>query len=250
MHIDLTGVTALVTGGSSGIGEEISRELAASGARIALHYNSNREHAEELINEFDNGSIAFHSDLSLKGKAAGLFDNVVERMKKVDLLVNNAGVIENAPVSLSGGEWMKIWERTIEINLNSAGMLCHAAIKHFLKNSGGRIINIASRAAFRGEKEDFLAYAASKGGMVSLSRSIARSFGRYNVKSFVIAPGYVWTPMTEKVEDKQAIIDNELSLDEMTEPKDIAPLAAFIAAGLLDHGTGTTIDINAGSYMR
>ncbi|MBN2185025.1 MAG: SDR family oxidoreductase [Candidatus Krumholzibacteriota bacterium] len=250
MQIDLTGITALVTGGSGGIGEEISRGLASSGARIALHYNSNRDGAERLIKEFDNGSIAFHSDLSLKGNAAGLFDDVVERMKRVDLLVNNAGIIENAPVSLPGMEWMKIWERTMEINLNSTGMLCHAAIKHFLKNSGGRIVNIASRAAFRGEKEDFLAYAASKGGMVSLSRSIARSFGRSNIKSFVIAPGYVWTPMTERVEDKQAIIDNELSLGEMTEPKDVAPLVTFIAAGLLDHGTGATIDINAGSYMR
>ncbi len=171
-------------------------------------------------------------------------------MKTVDVLINNAGIIENAPVSLSSREWIEIWERTVQINLNSTGALCHSAIKHFLKSSGGRIINVASRAAFRGEKEDFLAYAASKGGMVSLSRSIARSFGRFNIKSFVIAPGYVWTPMTERVADKQAIIDNELSLDEMTEPKDIAPLVTFISAGLLDHGTGTSIDVNAGSYMR
>ncbi len=250
MDLVLSGKTALVTGGSGGIGEEISRELASNGAKVAVHYNRNRKHAEELVAEFDNGSAAFQADLSVKGSAARLFAEAVETMQKVDLLVNNAGIIEKAPVSLSAGKWMENWDRTMEINLNSAGMLCHAAINHFLGNSGGRIVNIASRAAFRGEKEDFLSYAASKGGMVSLSRSIARSFGRYNIKSFVIAPGYVWTPMTERVEDKQAIIDNELSLGEMTGPGDIAPLVSFIAAGLLDHGTGATIDINAGSYMR
>ncbi|MBN2070570.1 MAG: SDR family oxidoreductase [Candidatus Krumholzibacteriota bacterium] len=248
--MDLSGMTVLVTGGSGGIGEEISGMLVDCGARVALHYNSSRKRAEELIEKFDNGSMAFQADLSIRGNAEGLFGDVVKKMGKVEVLVNNAGVIENAPVSLDTGEWIDIWERTMATNLTSAGALCHCAINHFMKGSGGRIINIASRAAFRGEKEDFLAYAASKGGMVSLSRSIARSFGMHNIKSFVIAPGYVWTPMTERIADKQEIIDNELALGEMTEPKDIAPLVAFISAGLLDHGTGSTIDINAGSYIR
>ncbi len=250
MHIELGGTTVLVTGGSSGIGEEIAKSLASSGAKVALHYNSNGERARDLVEQFNNGSRCFYADFAVPGSASALFAEVIGEMGCVDVLVNNAGIFEPSPVSLPGDKWLKNWNRTIEVNLTSAGALCHAAINHFMERSGGRIINIASRAAFRGETEDYLAYGVSKGGMVSLSRAIARSFGKQNIKSFVIAPGYVWTPMAEKVIDRNKIIDTELALGEMTEPGHIAPVVVFIAAGRLDHGTGTSIDINAGSYMR
>ena len=137
-------------------------------------------------------------------------------------------------------------------NLISTAVLCRDAVLHFQQVGGGRIINIASRAAFRGDVPVLFAYAASKGGMVSLSRSIARAYGKDGITSFVIAPGFTRTDMAEDYIQKYGgeKVIQELALDRMTEPEDIAPLAVLLASGLADHATGTSIDVNAGSYVR
>jgi 3-oxoacyl-[acyl-carrier protein] reductase len=250
MLIDLKGKTALVTGASRGIGRQIAVELGAAGAAVAVHCNKHEKDAAELAATLGNGSKMFRADLGKVSEAGDLFDNVVEEYGQVDVLVNNAGIFEPCPVETPVEGWLESWGRTLAVNLTSTGVLCRAAINHFVKKGGGRIVNIASRAAFRGETKDYLAYAASKGGMVSLSRSIARSFGKKGVKSFVIAPGFVRTPMTEKVIDEEVVIRTELALGEMTTPGDIAPLVVLMASGKLDHATGSSVDINAGSYMR
>ncbi|MCK4537350.1 MAG: SDR family oxidoreductase [Candidatus Krumholzibacteria bacterium] len=250
MLIDLKGKTVLVTGASSGIGRQIAIELGAAGAAVAVHYNLHEDEAIELAAETGNGSKAFKADLGIAQAAGDLFDTVVEEYGQVDVLVNNAGIFEPCPVESPKEEWLESWNRTLAVNLTSTGILCRAAINHFVEKGGGRIVNIASRAAFRGETRDYLAYAASKGGMVSLSRSIARSFGKKGVKSFVIAPGFVRTPMAEAVIDEEVVVRTELALGEMTTPGDIAPLVVLMASGKLDHATGSTVDINAGSYMR
>ena len=131
-------------------------------------------------------------------------------------------------------------------------MLCKLAIPIFKRQGGGRIINIASRAAFRGDTDEYLAYAASKGGLVSLTRTIARAYGKNNIKAFIVAPGFVKTKMAKEfiqIHGKKSIID-ELSLKKLTEPEDVAPAIVFLASGMMDHVTGNTIDINAGSYIR
>jgi NAD(P)-dependent dehydrogenase (short-subunit alcohol dehydrogenase family) len=250
MKIDLSGVTALVTGGSSGIGEAISIALAGSGAVVAVHYNNGCEKARRLVEGFGNGSKAFGADLVDPDAAKDLFIKVAETLGGIDLLVNNAGIFIPAHPDAGHREWMGVWERTLSVNLTSVGVLCREAIEHF-RGRGGRIVNISSRAAFRGETAEYLAYAASKGGMISLSRSIARSFGKEGIKSFAIAPGYVRTPMTEEFLEKHGdeMVENELALGEMTGAGDVAPLVAFIASGKLDHATGCTIDINGGSYI-
>lgn len=252
MKINLKNKVILVTGASRGIGKAIAKSLAESGATIALHYNKNKDIAQELVKNLGNNSKSFQANLSNPKNAEKIFYEVLRAYKKIDVLVNNAGIFVKSPVGLNYDNWLKNWNKTINVNLTSAGILCYSAINHFKKNSGGRIINIASRAAFRGETEEYLAYAASKGGLVSLSRSIARSFGKYNIKSFVIAPGFVRTEMAKEYLEKheKEMIENELSLNEVTEPKDIAPVVALIASGMMDHATGCTIDINAGSYMR
>ena len=118
-------------------------------------------------------------------------------------------------------------------------------------DTGGRIINIASRAAFRGDTKDYLAYAASKGGMVSLTRSIARAWGKQGIVAFTIAPGWVMTDMAKQfiAQNGDEVVLNELALAELTQPSDVAPTVVFLASGLSDHATGCTIDINAGSYV-
>jgi len=167
-------------------------------------------------------------------------------------LVNNAGVFLKSPIESSIQEWASDWDKTLNINLKATALLSKLAIDEFMKHpDGGRIIHIASRAAFRGDLNDYLAYAASKGGMVSFSRSIARSFGKQNIKSFVIAPGFVFTPMAAPfiAEAGEDFVLNEISLPTLTKTSEIAPTVVFLASGYMDHATGCTIDINAGSYM-
>jgi NAD(P)-dependent dehydrogenase (short-subunit alcohol dehydrogenase family) len=251
MKIDLSGEVALVTGSSRGIGRAIARSLGEAGATVAVHCRENVERARKLCEELGNRSAVFQADLEDHGQALELFSQVLDKYGKIDLLVNNAGIFEHAPVEEDAEEWISDWNRTIAVNLTASGILCREAINHFTGAGGGRIINIASRAAFRGETREHLHYAASKGGIVSLSRSIARSFGIHNIKSFAIAPGFVRTEMIEEHlgnKGEEDILD-ELSLDRLTAPEDIAPVTVLIASGGMDHATGTTIDINGGSYM-
>lgn len=251
MEVNLDGRVILVTGSSRGIGRAIAEAMADSGATVALHYNRSEEEIRKLQHNLGKDSSAFKADLGDPLNAERLFGEVLKRYGRVDVLVNNAGIFESSPLGLELEQWYRNWNRTIAVNLTSAGMLCHQAINHFMEREGGRIINIASRAAFRGETEDYLSYAASKGGMVSLSRSIARSFGRYNIKSFTIAPGFVRTGMlNDLTEFSEEDMLKEISLSRITEPGDIAPLTVLMASGMLDQATGTTVDVNAGSYMR
>ena len=251
MNIDLSGEIALVTGSSRGIGKAIAEGLGEAGATVAVHCRERLDRAEKLASKIGNDSSVFQADLEDRDQAIRLFGEVLDRYGKVNLLVNNAGIFEHAPVEKDASEWARDWARTIAVNLTSAGILCREAINHFTDSGGGRIINIASRAAFRGETRDHLHYAASKGGIVSLSRSIARSFGVHNIKSFAIAPGFVRTEMIDDHigENGEEGILAELSLSSLTEPEDIAPVTVLIASGRMDHATGTTIDINGGSYM-
>ncbi len=252
MKIDLTGMNILVTGASSGIGSAIARALGSSGARVAVHYNSNKESAESIAAEIGNGSMAFQADLGDPEECFRLFIDVLAQFETLDVLVNNSGIIINSPMDASAEQWVEDWDQTMAVNLTASGILCRAAVNHFTDRGGGRIINIASRAAFRGDTPDYLAYAASKGGMVAMSRSIARAFGKDGVTSFVVAPGFVRTGMARQFIDQygEAIVVDDLALDRLTEPGDVAPTVVFLASGHMDHATGCTIDINAGSYVR
>ena len=137
------------------------------------------------------------------------------------------------------------------INLRAVELLCRLGIRHFQEHGGGRIINVASRAAFRGDIPEYMAYAASKGGVVALTRSIARAFGKDGICAFVIAPGWVRTQMAQDFIDEygEEAATKDLALDRMTEPADLAPLVVLLASGLADHSTGGTFDVNAGSYV-
>jgi len=252
MKIDLSGMRILVTGGSSGIGKCIVKRLAESGAAVAIHYNRNKESADKLVVEIGGGAKAFQADLSQPEACFRLFGDVVAAFGSVDVLVNNAGMIRARPLDTPDGEWLEGWNSTIMVNLTAAGILSRAAVNHFITRGGGRIINIASRAAFRGDTPEYLAYAAAKSGMVAMSKSIARAFGKQGVKSFVIAPGFVRTPINDPYLEKygEDFLIKDLALDRLTEPDDVAPTVVFLASGLMDHATGCSIDINAASYVR
>jgi 3-oxoacyl-[acyl-carrier protein] reductase len=252
MKIDLKGQVILVTGASGVIGEAIVRQLAEYGATVAIHYGRKDEHAKKLADAIGNESRIFHADLSEPANGVTLFRDVLNEYEGLDTLVNNAGVYLHSPNDKNINEWLADWNRTIAINLTAAAVLCREALNYFKQRRGGRIIHIASRAAFRGDYEDYFAYAASKGGMVALSRTIARTCGKYNVKSFVVAPGFVKTPIVDKYIKQHGAesVMNELALNELTKPEHVAPTVAFLASGLMDHATGCSIDINAASYVR
>ena len=250
--MDLKGQNILVTGASQGIGRAMARELMAKGARVVVHYNSHRQAALDLIAEYpQTESIALQAAMDQPGEVAKLFEQSLRRLGRLHTLIVNAGIFPPHKVSGDTDAWWEVWKRTLAVNLDAAGLLTKLGITHFRETGGGRFIYIGSRAAFRGETEDFLAYAASKGGLTSLARSVARSFGKDRITSFTIAPGFTRTAMAEPfiAAYGEETLLNEISLPELTLPEDISPLAAFICSGAMDHATGTVIDINAGSYM-
>ncbi|MFY0627845.1 MAG: SDR family oxidoreductase [Reichenbachiella sp.] len=252
MYINLSGLNILVTGASRGIGKAIASKLAEAGATVAVHYNKNMREAENLAQVLGNESKAFQADLSKPDEAANLFDRVLLEMGSVEILVNNAGVAINSDIGSKEAEWMKAWNTSIQVNLTSPGVLCKKIIEHFLKrNAAGRIINITSRAAFRGDTAEYMAYAASKSGLVSLTKTIAQAYGKDGIKAFSIAPGIVRTDMAKAVIENNGTeqATSDISLERMTEPKDIAPMVTFLASGMADHATGSTIDLNAASYV-
>jgi len=252
-HIDLSGLKILLTGASQGIGKVTAAYLMKMGAQVAVHYNSSKESAEDLVAAYKaTNSKIFKADLDKEDEVVTLFDTVKKEFGVIDVVILNAGVAISHSINENPQDWYTVWKKTININLNSVGLLTKLGIDHFKEQKGGRLIYIGSRAAFRGETEDYLAYAASKGGLTSLARSVARSFGKENIKSFVIAPGFTKTQMADAFIEKygEERILSEISLNELTKPSDIAPLIALMSSGLMDHATGATIDVNAGSHIR
>ncbi len=253
VDIDLHDKTILLTGASNGIGKATAEFLMKMGARVAVHYNSNKDPANALIQTYKKtGSRAFKADLSIEKEVYTLFEEVERAFEKIDCIILNAGVFMQHPITDTPADWFSTWKRTIAINLNSAGLLTKLGIDHFMTHHNGSLIYVGSRAVFRGETEEYLGYAASKGGMVSLARSVARSFGKYNIKSFILSPGFTRTQMAEnfiKDHGEEKVLD-EIALNELTRPEDLTSIIGLMCSGLMDHATGATIDMNAGSHIR
>lgn len=252
-RIDLSEQKILITGASKGIGRAVAEYCIEMGAQVALHFNSNKKAAFELQQSCSHGSKAYQADLSNPSEVINLLHEVQSDFGKIDAIVLNAGVFLEHSTDLATEDWFAVWKKTMSINLDAVGLLTKLGIDHFkMESGGGRFVYIGSRATFRGETEEYLGYAASKGGLTSLARSVARSFGKQNIKSFIVSPGFTRTQMAEQFIDtygEERVLE-EIALNELTKPKDIAPLVAMLCSGLMDHATGATIDINAGSHIR
>ena len=216
-----------------------------------MHCGHDLDRAEKLASEIGGGAQAFQADLADPSACKALWTAVTEAFGRVDVLVNNAGIAVGVPLDGDTPGFLSVWDRTLAVNLTAVGLLCRSAIAHFRAHGGGRIITISSRAAFRGDTADYLAYAASKAGTVALTRSIARGFGKDGITAFDVAPGFTRTAMAQAFIDQygEAFAMKDVALPRLTEPSDIAPTLVFLASGLADHATGTTIDVNAGSYV-
>ncbi len=246
----------LLTGSSKGIGYKIAKDLIKEGHQLALHYNSNKSFLEALVNEYSSNSFTVKADLSVENEIKNLVDSTIENLSFPDCIINNAGIAESADIELDLNNWSKMFDKTIDVNLKAPSLI----FKEFLKykrekkiKSRLRFINIASRAAFRGEQQDYISYACSKGGVISLTKTMSRSFGETdNIVAISIAPGFVRTEMAQSFIDKHGedVVKQGITLDRLTEPKDISPIVSLIVSGKMDHSTGSTIDVNGGSFLR
>ncbi|MDY7019787.1 MAG: SDR family oxidoreductase [Cyanobacteriota bacterium] len=256
--IDLTGKVILVTGGSQGIGAATVRVLHQAGANVILHYGKSREKAEKIGQELGEASCYLvQGNLAEKNAALELWQKAISWQGKIDVIVNNAGMMTPASIDDDLETWNQAWQQTLQVNLITVADLCREAIHYFQQQNikqqkGGIIINIASRAAFRGDTPDYIHYAASKGGIISLTRTIARGYAKDNILAYAIAPGYVRTDRIIETAIQtygEANLTKDIPMGEMASPEDVAHVVAFLASGLAPHTTGTTIDINGASYV-
>jgi 3-oxoacyl-[acyl-carrier protein] reductase len=246
----------LLTGSSKGIGFSIAKTLINEGHEIALHYNKNKSSLDPLIKNSKTNSFTIQSDLSDLNQIKDLVNITIDKLSFPDCIINNAGIAESADISIDFEKWNDLFDRTIDVNLKAPSLIFKELIKYKRANkikSRLRFINIASRAAFRGEQEDYISYACSKGGMISLTKTMSRSFGETdNIVAISIAPGFVRTEMAQSFIEKHGedVVRQGITLDRLTEPKDISPLVSLIVSGQMDHSTGSTIDVNGGSFLR
>ncbi|MFQ3212952.1 MAG: 3-oxoacyl-[acyl-carrier protein] reductase [Marivirga sp.] len=253
IKIDLSHQHILVTGGTRGIGAAISKLLVACGATVIANYHQHEESALALKKQLGNGLHLIKADLAGAMEVNRLFSESLDYFEgRLDGLVNNAGIAIASSIEKNVLDWTDDWLKTMDVNVNAVGLLSMRAVKQFkTQETGGRIVTISSRAAFRGDTEDYLAYASSKAAVVSLTKSIARAFGKEEIKAFVVAPGFTKTEMAQQFINQygEDFAKSDIALNELTLPEDIAPTVAFLLSGMMDHATGTTIDINAGSYV-
>jgi 3-oxoacyl-[acyl-carrier protein] reductase len=251
--IDLREKTVLVTGGSRGIGEAIVRAVSAQGAKVLLHYGRSRAPAEAIRSAVGWKSCELvQADLSYSDAPTQLWAEAMAVAPRVDVLVNNAGIFEAAPIDVPIDAWQRSWMHVMQVNLTAPAELCRLAIAHFRKHGGGKIINIASRAAHRGDAPDQWPYAASKGAMVALTKTIARGYAHENILAFAVAPGFTDTEMAHAgmgEADLKRII-SEIPLGSMASPEECGALVAFLCSDKVRHMTGATFDINGASYVR
>lgn len=239
--------TVLVTGASRGVGKETARACAKAGAKVILHFNVNQDEATALAEEIGAvGCIA--ADLSQKGSADRLWLQAKNMAGKVDAIVNNAGVYRETPLH-NAQSWETGWAEQLQVNVIAPCELMRNAINDW-GSSGGAIVNIASRAAYRGDGPDHAGYAASKGALVAASKTLARAHAHNNVLIYTLTPGWIETDMAPSRVEARAAAVADIPLGRVAQPQEIAAMATFLLSGQCGSATGSVIDINGASFMR
>lgn len=253
--LELSEKVVLVTGASRGIGAACAQVLGTVGANVILHYGHSLEQAQTLADQIGPRASLVQADLSEPGSARGLWRDALAVHGRIDVLVNNAGILFEAPLEGDDETWARAWREMLQINLIAVADLCRKAIATFPQNSGktkGIIINVSSRAAFMGSTAARMPYSASKAGVIALTKSLARAYAKSGVLAYAVAPGFVQSEMSDasiaRYGLEKLLADNPMG--EMAAPEDIAHTVAFLASGLVPHMTGATLDINGASYVR
>lgn len=240
--------TVLLTGCSRGIGFAIANLCLEKGWRVIGTARKSKFPAELTQSKHFEG---VYVDL---GNISSLDEKIhsIIKTEHPDVLINNAGIFTDADFETEDENWLNVWDKTMTVNLKSAALLSKWFLQsHLDKNSEGVIINMASRASYRGDTQEYAAYAASKAGIVALTKSMARNFSKRGVSAYSIAPGFIETDMAKDAVEtlgKDYILKDSV-FDEITQPVEVAELVVFLASGKIPHASGQTFHINGGSYM-
>lgn len=249
----LDGQTVLVTGASGGIGAAIVEQLVAEGARALIHYSRDAEGAQRLLERVGGQGWIVQGDLSDEAGPERLWQAALERAGgRIHALVNNAGIRTEIPLDAPAAQWRAAWRREFQVNFFAAADLSREAVTHFRANGGGRIINMASRAAQRGYAADALPYGTSKAALINLTKSLARSVAGEGIVAVAIAPGWVRTDMAEQfiAQHGEAAAVSDIPVGRMAAPAEVAELVAFTLRPSQASLNGATLDVNGGSYIR
>jgi 3-oxoacyl-[acyl-carrier protein] reductase len=248
--IALKNKTALVTGGSRGIGRACVQFLSKAGADVAFTYNTNEQLANKLCEEYSGNNIvrSFKVNTNNEDDVCDVINSIENDFGKIDILVNNAGIWEKSEIeNLS----LDKWNKTININLTGTFLFTKYTVPIMKKNNFGRIINLSSTAGQRGEAF-YSHYAASKGGIIAFTKSLAVELGEYNITVNSVAPGWVKTDMTKDVienKSEEEKIIREIPLRKIAVPEDVAGAVIFLASEFASHITGSIINVNGGSVL-
>ncbi len=253
MTFDFSNKTVLITGGTRGIGLAASKLFAASGARVIMTYRADKTSAEKALAELGSGAHRlFQLDVTDPAAIEDFFTACFGNSGKLDILINNAGVyIEHKITSVSYADWQNSWEQTLAANLKGPANMCYRATELMIKQGSGKIINISSRGAFRGEP-DHPAYGASKAGLNAMSQSLAVALAPHGISVHIIAPGFVETEMAEDILNgpQGEGINKQSPFGRVAKPEEVARLIAVYASKGLEFTSAGIVDINGASYLR
>jgi NAD(P)-dependent dehydrogenase (short-subunit alcohol dehydrogenase family) len=243
----------LVTGASRGIGAAVAREFAALGDRVAVHYGASRERAEEVAASLaGDGHVVVGADLADPDAVRAMVDRAAQALGGLDVLVNNAGVFLHHPIDdTTYEEWQRAWSDTLAVNLVGAANVTWCAVRHMIAAGGGRIVNVSSRGAFRGEPTQ-PAYGASKAALVAFGQSLARALGPHRIAVTTIAPGWTETDMAADTlaSPRGESIRAETPLGRVAQPEEVARAVVYLASPEAELASGAVLDFNGASYLR
>ena len=251
--LDFTDKVVLVTGSSRGIGRSIAQLFAACGARVAVHYHQNRAAAEATLAALSGGPhLLVQADMTDPAAVAAMVEAVVAEAGRIDVLVNNAGIYEDHPLAEVDYEaWQASWRTVIDANLIGPANACYCAGRQMIAQGGGRIVNVSSRGAFRGEPTG-PAYGASKAALNAMSQSLAKHLAPYGISVGVVAPGFVQTDMAREALSGQSGVEirAQSPFNRVAMPEEVAYAVLFLASEGAEFMTGAIIDVNGASYLR
>lgn len=251
--MEYQGKNVLITGGSRGIGKATAIAFAEKGARIAINFRTNQAAALETKKLLaGEGHMLIQGDVSDENDCKRIVDEAVDYFGNIDILVNNAGIYEHHDITqVDFDHWQRSWNRTLDTNLVGPANMCFYAAKNMMQQKSGKIVNVSSRGAFRGEPI-MPAYGASKAGLNAMSQSLAQALAPFNIQVGVVAPGFVATDMAAPrlVGDAGDAIKNQSPYKRVAKPEEVAHAILFLASEGAVWSTGTIIDVNGASYLR